>query len=75
MRRKLLRAAGHATRWTTYAGVAVLLLGAVSYVAVRMWLPTLVADKSRIEQSLTAASGQLIQIEQIQPHWDGISRE
>lgn len=72
MRRKLLRAAGHATRWTTYAGMGLLLLGAVSYVAVRLWLPTLVADKGRIEQSLTAASGQLVQIEQIQPHWDGI---
>jgi len=72
MRHKLLRAASFATRCTLYAGTAALLLGAVSYIAARMWLPTLVADKSWIEQSLTEASGQLVQIEQIRPHWDGI---
>ena len=72
MRQKLMRVAGHATRWTSYAGVGLLLLGAVSYVALRLWLPTLLVDKSRIEKSLTDLSGQTVQIEQIQPHWDGI---
>ena len=72
MRRKLLRAAGLASRWMSYAGAAVLLLGVVSYVATHLWLPTLLADKSRIEKTLTDLSGQTVQIEDIQPHWDGI---
>ncbi|MEE8388139.1 MAG: YhdP family protein [Acidiferrobacterales bacterium] len=72
MRRRLLRAAGFASRWMSYAGAAVLLLGVVSYVAARLWLPSLLVDKSRIEKSLTDLSGQTVQIEHIQPHWDGI---
>lgn len=72
MRRKLMRAAGHATRWTTYAGVGLLLLGAVTYIAVRLWLPALLPDKNRFEETLTQLSGQSVRIEQIQPHWDGI---
>ncbi|KPK12541.1 MAG: hypothetical protein AMJ68_01270 [Acidithiobacillales bacterium SG8_45] len=71
MRKKIIRAAGHATRWTTYVGVALLLLGAVIYVAGRLWLPTLMADKARIEQTLSKLSGQQIAIEHIEPHWDG----
>ncbi len=72
MKRRLLRAAGLASRWMSYTGAAVLLLGVVSYVAARLWLPALLADKSRIEKSLTDLSGQIVQIEHIQPHWDGI---
>jgi len=72
MRKKIIRAAGHATRWTTYAGVALLLFGAVLYVAARLWLPTLMMDKARIERTLSGLSGQQIAIEHIEPHWDGV---
>lgn len=71
MRKKIIRAAGHATRWTTYVGVALLLMGVVVYVAARLWLPTLMSDKNRIEQTLSKLSGQQIVIERIEPHWDG----
>lgn len=72
MRKKILRAAGFATRWLTYGGVALVLLAAVSYVAGRTWLPGLIGDKTRIEQALTRLSGQTVKIERIQPHWDGV---
>ena len=71
MRKKILRAASFTTRWLTYGGVALVLFGAVIYVAGRLWLPGLIGDKARIEQALTRASGQTIQIDRIQPHWDG----
>jgi uncharacterized protein (TIGR02099 family) len=71
MRKKILRAAGHATRWTTYAGVALLLIGVIAYVGGRYWLPTLVGDKARIEQALSRLSKQQVTIEDLAPHWDG----
>ncbi|MEE8482801.1 MAG: hypothetical protein V3S12_05560, partial [Acidiferrobacterales bacterium] len=72
MRQKLLRVAGFASRCASYAGAALLLLGMVSYIAARLWLPALLADKSRIEKTLTDLSGQVVRIKHIQPHWDGI---
>lgn len=72
MRQKLLRAAGFVSRCVSYTAVALLLLVTVSYIAARLWLPALLADKSRIEKTLTDLSGQIVRIKHIQPHWDGI---
>lgn len=72
MKQKLLRAAGFASRFIYYASAAALLLGMVGYVVGRMWLPVLLDDKSRFEKTLTDLSGQTIQIDHIEPHWDGV---
>ncbi|MDH5649712.1 MAG: DUF3971 domain-containing protein, partial [Gammaproteobacteria bacterium] len=59
-------------RWVVFANVAFLFILAMSLVAVRLWLPTLVDRKDDIEEFLSRKTDYHFKIEKISTYWDGI---
>jgi uncharacterized protein (TIGR02099 family) len=72
MKHVLLRIAGHTIRWTWVATIALSVVAVIAYGAARYYLPTLLENKASIERTLEKVSGQKIEIETIEPWWDGI---
>ncbi len=58
-------------RWTLYACAGLLVLLGAAALALRLMLPALAQQKSRIEQFLSERSGQLVRIDELQAQWQG----
>lgn len=65
------RSLRHVSRWTLYACAGLLLLLGAAALALRLMLPALAQQKSRIEEFLSERSGQLIRIAEIEAQWQG----
>ncbi len=59
-------------RWSAYAGIAVVILAAVGLIATRVWLPMLAENKNEIERRLSELSGQVVRVQAVEAHWDGL---
>ncbi len=65
------RSLRHAGRWALYACAGLLLLLGAAALALRLMLPALAQQKSRIEQFLGERSGQLVRIAELEARWQG----
>ncbi len=72
MKKKLHRFSLHVSRWTWYAGAAVLLLLAVAVTAARLMLPQLAEHKDEIEAAINRVSPREVRLGKLTTYWDGL---